>query len=132
LICKFLLLLQELLYIPVLILIVLYAYSDEGFIEPPSKKVKASSRKLNPATSEASAQAAAPATQLSTTSSLSKGKEIPSTAAASASPPPTEQPVSFSVFFDDRPASNSPRVYILPLTVECALWRKYNICFKGC
>ncbi|KAK1677023.1 hypothetical protein QYE76_037871 [Lolium multiflorum] len=59
---------------------------DEGFIEPPSKKVKPSTSKPIPAASEASAPAAAPAAQVSTASSLSKGKEIPSPAAATAPP----------------------------------------------
>ena len=73
-----------------------YFCSDEGFIEPPSKKVKPSTSKPIPAASEASAPAAAPAAQVSTTSSLSKGKEIPSTAAATA--PPPEKPVSLFCF----------------------------------
>ncbi|KAK1660757.1 hypothetical protein QYE76_048916 [Lolium multiflorum] len=60
---------------------------DEGFIEPPSKKVKPSTSKPIPAASEASAPAAASEAQVSTASSLSKGKEIPSTAAATAPPP---------------------------------------------
>ncbi|KAK1669420.1 hypothetical protein QYE76_057579 [Lolium multiflorum] len=53
---------------------------EEGFIEPPPKKAKTSSSKPAPAASEASAPATAPAAQVSTASSLSKGKEIPSTA----------------------------------------------------
>ncbi|KAM0889317.1 hypothetical protein ACQ4PT_027766 [Festuca glaucescens] len=61
---------------------------DEGFIEPPPKKAKTSSSKPAPAASEASALATTPAAQVSTASSLSKGKEIPSTAAITASPPP--------------------------------------------
>ena len=80
----------------VLILSGLHAYSDEGFIEPPPKKAKTSSSKPAPAASEASALATTPAAQVSTASSLSKGKEIPSTAAITASPPP-EKPVSFLV-----------------------------------
>nr|XP_051201901.1 uncharacterized protein LOC127315455 [Lolium perenne] len=55
---------------------------DEGFIEPPSKKAKSCAILPNPAASEASAPAAVPAAQISTVSSLSKGKDIPSTAAA--------------------------------------------------
>jgi hypothetical protein len=74
----------------------LYAYSDEGFIEPPSKKAKTSSNRPTPGAFEASARAAATAAQLLTTSSLSKGKEIPSTAVAAVSPPPTEKPISIS------------------------------------
>jgi hypothetical protein len=61
-ICKFLLVLQELLCIPII----------------PSKKARGSSSKLTPAAFEAAAQVVAPAAQLSTASSLSKGKEIPS------------------------------------------------------
>ncbi|KAK1648330.1 hypothetical protein QYE76_066135 [Lolium multiflorum] len=61
--------------------------SDEGFIEPPSKKAKTSTSKPDPAASEASTPATAPVVQISTASSLSKGKEIPSTAAAMTSPP---------------------------------------------
>ncbi|KAK1677070.1 hypothetical protein QYE76_037922 [Lolium multiflorum] len=59
---------------------------DEGFIEPPSKKAKASPSRPTPAASEASARAAVTTAQPSTASSLSKGKEIPLTAAAIASP----------------------------------------------
>jgi hypothetical protein len=76
-------------------LIGLYAFSDEGFVEPPLKKDKATSNK--PA-SEASAPETTPAAQLSTASSLSKGKEIPSIAVAAASPPPSGRPVSFLRF----------------------------------
>ncbi|KAK1654018.1 hypothetical protein QYE76_071823 [Lolium multiflorum] len=61
---------------------------DKGFIEPPPKKAKTSSSKPAPAGSEASAPATTPVAQLSTASSLSKGKEIPLTAAITASPPP--------------------------------------------
>ncbi|KAK1666362.1 hypothetical protein QYE76_054521 [Lolium multiflorum] len=60
---------------------------DEGFIEPPSKRTKTSTILPNLAASEASAPAAAPIAQMSTASSLSKGKDIPSTA-ATATPPP--------------------------------------------
>jgi hypothetical protein len=81
--------------------------SDEGFIEPPPKKAKTSSSKPTPAASEASAPATAPAAQVSTASSLSKGKEIPSTAVVTASPP--EKPVSFS-YFDNTFISGSSRV----------------------
>ena len=70
--------------------------SDEGFIEPPPKKAKTSTSKPVPAASEASAPATAPAAQVSTASSLSKGKEIPSTAIATTSPP--EKPVSLFCF----------------------------------
>ncbi|KAK1628917.1 hypothetical protein QYE76_003232 [Lolium multiflorum] len=55
---------------------------DEGFIKPPPKKAKTTSSKT------ALAPATTPAAQLSTASSLSKGKDIPSTAAIMASPPP--------------------------------------------
>nr|XP_051211213.1 uncharacterized protein LOC127328671 [Lolium perenne] len=61
---------------------------DEGFIEPPPKKAKTSSSKPTPAASEASAPVTTLAAQLSIASSLSKGKEIPSTTAITASPPP--------------------------------------------
>jgi hypothetical protein len=88
--CKFLLLLQKFLCIRLLTLIDLYAYSDEGFIEPPSKKAKASPSRPTPAASKASARAAAMTAQPSTASFLSKGKKIPSTAAAVVSPSSTE------------------------------------------
>ncbi|KAK1670537.1 hypothetical protein QYE76_058696 [Lolium multiflorum] len=52
---------------------------DEGFIEPPSKKAKASPSKPTPAASEASV----PPTDPSAPSSLAKEKEIPSAAAVS-------------------------------------------------
>jgi hypothetical protein len=84
-----------------------YPCSDEGFIEPSPKKTKTSTSKPVPAASEASAPATSPAAQISTTSSLSKGKEIPSTAAVIASPP--EKPVSLSCF-DDMFISGSSRV----------------------
>ncbi|KAK1684688.1 hypothetical protein QYE76_045536 [Lolium multiflorum] len=64
---------------------------EEGFMESLSKKAKTSSSKPAPAASEASALATAPAAQVSTASSLSKGKEIPSAAVVTASPP--EKPV---------------------------------------
>jgi hypothetical protein len=97
-ICKFLSLLQEFLRTLVLVLIGLYAFSDEGFVEPPLKKAKATSNKPALAASEASAPATTAAAQLSTASSLSKGKEIPSTAVTAASPPPSGRPVSFLHF----------------------------------
>ncbi|KAK1663008.1 hypothetical protein QYE76_051167 [Lolium multiflorum] len=50
---------------------------DEGFIEPPSKKAKSDAAPSAVAASEASAPQAAPAAQASTTSSLSKGKDVP-------------------------------------------------------
>jgi hypothetical protein len=56
--------------------------SDEGFVEPPSKKAKSGAAPPDVAASEASAPKAAPAAQVSTASSLSKGKDVPSTAAA--------------------------------------------------
>ncbi|KAK1632900.1 hypothetical protein QYE76_007215 [Lolium multiflorum] len=55
---------------------------DEGFIEPPSKKAKSGAAPPDVAASEASAPKAAPAAQVSTASSLSKGKDVPSTTAA--------------------------------------------------
>jgi hypothetical protein len=121
--CTFLLLFQKLLCILLLILNDLYAYSDKGFIEPPSKKVKASPSRPTPVASEASALPTAMAAQPSTASSLSEGKEIPSAAAAAISPSSTEKPVSIStfVFLDDDSASISPRVYIILLTVGCGL-----------
>jgi hypothetical protein len=99
-ICKFLLLLQKFLCIRLLILIDLYAYSNEGFIEPPSKKAKMSPRRPTPATSEASDRAAATDAQPSTASSLSKGKEIPSTAVVVVSPSPTKK----RMLYDDQSA----------------------------
>ncbi|KAK1691856.1 hypothetical protein QYE76_008553 [Lolium multiflorum] len=65
---------------------------DEGFVEPPLKKAKATSTKPTPTAVEASAPATTPAAQLSTASSLSKGKEIPSTAVAAAAPSPSARP----------------------------------------
>jgi hypothetical protein len=95
-ICKSLLLLQDFLSYLVLIFSGLHAYSDEGFIEPPPKKNKTSSSKPAPTASEVSAPATTPSAQLSTASYLSKVKEIPSTSAITASPPPG-RPVSFSI-----------------------------------
>jgi hypothetical protein len=92
-ICKSLPLLQDFPLYLVLILPGFRAFSDEGFIEPPPQKAKTSSSKPAPAASEASAPATTSAAQVSTASSLSKGKEIPLTAAITASPPP-EKPVS--------------------------------------
>ncbi|KAK1570147.1 hypothetical protein QYE76_027236 [Lolium multiflorum] len=59
---------------------------DEGFIEPPPKKSKTSPAPSDLAASEALAPATVPAAQISTASSLSKWKNIPS-AAAAATPP---------------------------------------------
>jgi hypothetical protein len=125
--CKFLPLFPKLLCILLLILNDLYAYSNKGFIEPASKKAKASPRRPTPAASEASVLPAAMAAQPSTTSSRSNGKEIPSAAAAAVSPPSIEKPVSVStfVFLDDDSASTSPRVYIRLLAVGCGLHRIY-------
>ena len=66
--------------------------SDEGFIEPPSKKAKSGDVPPNPAASEASAPAAVPVAQISTATSLSKGRNTPSTAAAAT--PSSGKPVS--------------------------------------
>ncbi|KAK1679323.1 hypothetical protein QYE76_040171 [Lolium multiflorum] len=63
---------------------------DEGFIEPPPKKSKTSAAPPDLAASEASAPATVPAAQISIASSLSKGKNIPSTAAAAT--PPSGKP----------------------------------------
>nr|XP_051221714.1 uncharacterized protein LOC127339966 [Lolium perenne] len=60
---------------------------EEGFIEPPTKKAKSGAIVPNAAASEASTPAAAPMAQISTASSLSKGKEISLTAVVTASPP---------------------------------------------
>ncbi|KAK1608508.1 hypothetical protein QYE76_032181 [Lolium multiflorum] len=59
---------------------------DEGFVEPPSKKAKTDAAPPNVAASEASAPKAAPVAQVSTASSLSKGKDVPSTVAAMTPP----------------------------------------------
>ncbi|KAK1602838.1 hypothetical protein QYE76_017011 [Lolium multiflorum] len=59
---------------------------DEGFVEPPPKKAKSGAAPLDVAASEASAPKAAPAAQVSTASSHSKGKDVPSTAAATTPP----------------------------------------------
>jgi hypothetical protein len=69
----------------------LFFRRDECLIEPPLKKVKSSTV---PAASEASAPAAAPTAQLSTASSLSKGKDIPLAAAT----PSSGKPVSLFLF----------------------------------
>ncbi|KAK1663957.1 hypothetical protein QYE76_052116 [Lolium multiflorum] len=63
---------------------------DEGFIEPPPMKSKTSAALPDHAASEASAPATVPTAQMSTASSLSKGKNIPSTVAAAA--PPSGKP----------------------------------------
>ncbi|KAK1667393.1 hypothetical protein QYE76_055552 [Lolium multiflorum] len=55
---------------------------DEGIIEPPSKKAKSGAAPPDVAASEASAPKATPTAQASTASSLSKGKDVPSAAAA--------------------------------------------------
>ncbi|KAK1618972.1 hypothetical protein QYE76_024489 [Lolium multiflorum] len=55
---------------------------DEGFVEPPSKKAKSGAAPPDVAASEASAPKMVPAAQVSIASSLSKGKDVPSTAAA--------------------------------------------------
>ncbi|KAK1615921.1 hypothetical protein QYE76_021438 [Lolium multiflorum] len=55
---------------------------DEHLIGPPSKKAKSGAVLPDVAASEASAPTAAPAAQVSTASSLSRGKDIPSAAAA--------------------------------------------------
>lgn len=123
LICKFLPLFPKLLCILLLILNDLYAYSDEGFIESPSKKANASPSRPTPVASEASALPAAMAAQPLTASSLSKGKEIPSAAAAAVSPSSSEKLVSVSTFafLDDGSPSTSPRVYIRLLAIGCGL-----------
>jgi hypothetical protein len=58
--------------------------SDEGFIEPPSKKAKSDAASPVVVASEASAPKAAPMAQASTACSLSKGKDISPTAATAA------------------------------------------------
>jgi hypothetical protein len=107
----------------------IYMPSDEGFIEPLSKKAKASHNRPTPTTSEAYVLPAAKTAQPSTASSLSKGKEIPSVAAAAAAvyPSSTVTPVSVStlVFLDDDSACISPRVYIRLLAVGCRLHKIY-------
>ncbi|KAK1687018.1 hypothetical protein QYE76_047866 [Lolium multiflorum] len=60
---------------------------EEGFIEPPSKKAKTCTNKPNAVASEASTLAAAPLAQISTASSLSKGKGIPLAVVVTAFPP---------------------------------------------
>ena len=66
--------------------------NDEGFIEPPSKKAKSGVVLPILAASEASAPAAVPAAQISTATSLSKGRNTHSTAAAAT--PSSGKPVS--------------------------------------
>ena len=56
-------------------------HSDEGFVEPPAKKAKLGATPPDVAASEASVPKAAPAAQISTASSLSRGKDAPSSAA---------------------------------------------------
>ncbi|KAK1610070.1 hypothetical protein QYE76_033743 [Lolium multiflorum] len=63
---------------------------DEDFIEPPPKKSKTGAAPSDLAAYEASAPATIPVAQMSTVSSLSKGKNIPSTDAAAA--PPSGKP----------------------------------------
>jgi RNA polymerase subunit RPABC4/transcription elongation factor Spt4 len=74
LICKSLTLTHEFLGTLVFIFNGSCAISDEGFVEPPLKKAKATFTKPAPAASKASAPASTPAAQLSTASSLFKGK----------------------------------------------------------
>ncbi|KAK1686762.1 hypothetical protein QYE76_047610 [Lolium multiflorum] len=62
----------------------------EDFIEPPPKKYKIGVAPSNLAASEASAPATIPAAQISTASSLSKGKNIPPASAAAV--PPSGKP----------------------------------------
>ncbi|KAK1666644.1 hypothetical protein QYE76_054803 [Lolium multiflorum] len=59
---------------------------DEGFVEPPAKKAKPGAAPPDVAASEASVPKAAPTAQISTASSLSKGKDAPSTAATKTPP----------------------------------------------
>ncbi|KAK1692759.1 hypothetical protein QYE76_009456 [Lolium multiflorum] len=59
---------------------------DEGFVEAPTKKAKSGAAPPGVAASEASVPKAAPAAQVPTASSLSKGKDAPSTAAARTPP----------------------------------------------
>ncbi|KAK1604071.1 hypothetical protein QYE76_027744 [Lolium multiflorum] len=59
---------------------------DEGFVEPPAKKAKSGAAPPDVAASEASVPKAAPAAQVSTASSLCKGKGAPSTATARTPP----------------------------------------------
>jgi hypothetical protein len=68
--------------------------SDEGLIEPPPKKAKSDAALPDVAASEASAPTATPAAQISTASSLSKWKDIPSTVAAAT--PPSGKTISLS------------------------------------
>ncbi|KAK1681130.1 hypothetical protein QYE76_041978 [Lolium multiflorum] len=72
---------------------------DEDFVEPPSKKAKSGAAPPDVAASEALAPKAVPAAQVSTASSLSKGKEVPSTAAAAT--PPSKEVKSSSSKLDD-------------------------------
>jgi hypothetical protein len=81
LICKFFLLLLKLICIP-FCHSELFTCSEEGFTEPPLKKAKASACKATPAASETPA----PPKVAPPTSSLSKGKEVPSAVVASPSP----------------------------------------------
>jgi hypothetical protein len=81
LICKFFLLLSKLICIP-FCHSELFTCRKEHFTEPPSKKAKASPSKPTPAASETPA----PPKVAPATSSLSKGKEVPSAAVASPSP----------------------------------------------
>ncbi|KAK1692755.1 hypothetical protein QYE76_009452 [Lolium multiflorum] len=60
--------------------------ADEDFVEPPAKKAKYGAAPPDVAASEASVPKAAPAAQVSTASSLSKGKDAPSTAVARTPP----------------------------------------------
>jgi hypothetical protein len=72
----------------------------------------------------------APAAQLSTASSLSKGKEIPSATAATTSPPPTEKVVSFSfsLLMDLLPIAPEPIFDFSQLNVD---YGKYTITLAG-
>ncbi|KAK1682422.1 hypothetical protein QYE76_043270 [Lolium multiflorum] len=59
---------------------------DEGFVEPPAKKAKSGVVLPNVAASEVLVPKAAPAAQVSTASSLSKGKDAPSTSVTNTPP----------------------------------------------
>jgi hypothetical protein len=86
--------------------------SEEGFLEPPSKKAKTSSSRPTPAASEAPALSK----EVLAPSSLPKEKENPSASGGHVS-----ITTHFSFIVDDGSPSSSPRVYIRLLAIECRI-----------
>jgi hypothetical protein len=101
----------------------MFACSEEGFIEPPSKKAKASPNKPTPAASETPA----PPKVAPAPSSLSKGKEVPSAAVASPSPRGELVSISSFLFLGNGSLSSSPGVYVRLIAIEYGLETFFNV-----